>query len=83
MAYADLARAAAKLRRAQAAAEQDLDLILIDAPELAARLDVPVRWLYEQARQGKLPSVRFSRRVFFDARAVVEEIRARATGAKP
>ena len=83
-AYAELARAATKLRRAQAAATaQNGDPDLIDAPELAARLDLPAAWVRRQAREGRLPSLRFGRRVFFNLPAVIEALREHAQRREP
>jgi excisionase family DNA binding protein len=38
---------------------------LLDPDELAERLKVPVSWVYEQSRLGKIPTIRIGRYVRF------------------
>ncbi len=44
---------------------------LLDAEELAKRLKVPVSWVYEQSRQGNIPTHRLGRYIRFDLREVL------------
>jgi excisionase family DNA binding protein len=45
---------------------------LLATEELAARLKVPVSWVYEQSRQGGIPTHRIGRYVRFDFAEVLE-----------
>jgi len=45
---------------------------LLEAEELAQRLKVPVSWVYEQSRQGNIPTHRLGRYVRFDLTEVLE-----------
>jgi excisionase family DNA binding protein len=45
---------------------------LLTVEELAEQLRVPVSWVYEQSRQGKIPTIRVGRYVRFSLRAVLE-----------
>ncbi len=45
---------------------------LLTAEKLAERLKVPVSWVYEQSRQGNIPTHRLGRYIRFDPRAVIE-----------
>jgi excisionase family DNA binding protein len=38
---------------------------LLTAEELAAQVKVPVSWVYEQSRQGNIPTVRIGRYIRF------------------
>jgi excisionase family DNA binding protein len=38
---------------------------LLDPEELAERLKVPLSWVYESSRQGRIPTVRIGRYVRF------------------
>ena len=40
--------------------------------ELADRLKVPLSWVYEQSRQGNIPTHRLGRYIRFDLREVIE-----------
>ena len=40
--------------------------------ELASRLKVPVSWVYEQSRQGNIPTHRIGRYIRFDLAEVLE-----------
>lgn len=44
---------------------------LLTAEELADRLKVPVSWVYEQSRQGKIPTHRVGRYIRFDLQEVL------------
>jgi hypothetical protein len=50
----------------------------IDSPSLlppeglAEKLNVPVSWVYEQSRQGNIPTKRIGRYIRFDLREVIE-----------
>jgi excisionase family DNA binding protein len=45
---------------------------LLDANEVAARLNVPVSWVRESVRSGAMPHIRLGRYVRFDWLAVEE-----------
>ena len=44
---------------------------LLTPDELAAELKVPVSWVYEQSRQGKIPTHRIGRYIRFDLSEVL------------
>ncbi len=44
---------------------------LLTADELANRLKVPLSWVYEQSRQGGIPTYRLGRYIRFDLREVL------------
>ena len=44
---------------------------LLTADELAEHLKVPVSWVYEQSRQGNIPTHRLGRYIRFDLREVL------------
>ena len=44
---------------------------LLEPEELAARLKVPLSWVYEQSRQGKIPTHRIGRYLRFDVAEVL------------
>ena len=54
---------------------------LIEAEELAARLKVPVSWVYEQSRQGGISTHRIGRYIRFDLAAVLESQKKKANSA--
>jgi excisionase family DNA binding protein len=45
---------------------------LLEPEVLAERLKVPVSWVYEQSRQGKIPTHRIGRYIRFDLLEVIE-----------
>jgi excisionase family DNA binding protein len=45
---------------------------LLTPEQLADRLKVPVSWVYEQSRQGKIPTHRIGRYIRFDLQEVIE-----------
>jgi excisionase family DNA binding protein len=45
---------------------------LLEPEDLAARLKVPVSWVYEQSRQGKIPTHRLGRYIRFDLVEVLQ-----------
>ena len=45
---------------------------LLEADDLAARLKVPVSWVYEQSRQGNIPTHRIGKYIRFDLAEVLE-----------
>ncbi len=47
------------------------DTHLLTPEELAGRLKVPVSWVYEQSRQGKIPSHKLGRYIRFDLHEVL------------
>jgi excisionase family DNA binding protein len=44
---------------------------LLTVEELAERLRVPASWVYEQSRQGKIPTVRIGRYIRFNLAEVI------------
>jgi excisionase family DNA binding protein len=55
------------------AATPNVDSPTLLAPEeLATKLNVPVSWVYEQSRQGNIPTHRIGRYIRFDLREVIE-----------
>jgi excisionase family DNA binding protein len=52
---------------------------LITSDELAARLNVPVSWVYEQSRHEKIPTHRIGRYIRFDIREVLQYLADAAT----
>jgi excisionase family DNA binding protein len=51
---------------------------LLEPEELAARLRVPVSWVYEQSRQGNIPTHRLGRYIRFDLNQVIESQKKKA-----
>jgi len=45
---------------------------LLTPEALAERLKVPLSWVYEQSRQGNIPTHRMGRYIRFDLREVIE-----------
>ncbi len=45
---------------------------LLTPEELAARLKVPLSWVYEQSRQGNIPTRRLGRYIRFNLHEVIE-----------
>ncbi len=45
---------------------------LLSPAELAERLQVPLSWVYEQSRLGKIPKHKFGRYIRFSLREVIE-----------
>jgi len=56
---------------------------LLDAADVAALLNVPVRWVREASRDGRLPCVRLGRYVRYDRADVAEWVEARKSGGRP
>ena len=50
---------------------------LLTPNELASKLKLPVSWVYEQSRQGNIPTHRLGRYIRFDLREVIESQRKR------
>lgn len=48
---------------------------LVTAKQLATRLNLPVSCLYENARAGRIPSVRVGKHVRFNLEAVLAELK--------
>jgi excisionase family DNA binding protein len=61
------------VRRAvqMALAENGQATPLLTPDELADQLKVPVSWVYEQSRQGKIPTHRIGRYIRFDLREIL------------
>jgi excisionase family DNA binding protein len=55
----------------EAAAANGHSIELLSAEELAARLKVPLSWVYEQSRQGNIPTHRLGRYIRFDLQEVI------------
>jgi len=53
---------------------------LLDADEVAAMLHVPLRWVRDASRAGKLPCIRLGRYVRFDRDDVLTWIDEQKTG---
>ena len=45
---------------------------LLEPEELAAKLKVPISWVYEQSRQGNIPTHRIGRYIRFDFAEVLQ-----------
>jgi excisionase family DNA binding protein len=56
---------------------------LLDAAELAERLNVPKNWPLEQARAGNIPHVRLGRYVRFEWSDIEEWLASQKTGGGP
>ncbi len=54
------------------------DAELLTPEELAERLKVPLSWVYEQSRQGNLPTHRLGRYIRFDLREVIDSPKKKA-----
>lgn len=48
------------------------EIQLLTPEELAERVKLPVSWVYEQSRQGNIPTHRLGRYIRFDVREVLE-----------
>jgi excisionase family DNA binding protein len=57
--------------------------ILLDARELADRLEVTPGTVYDWERLGRIPSIRTGRRVMFNLDSVIRALRASAAGDQP
>jgi len=55
----------------QAAGNEHSTTELLTTDELAAKLKVPRSWVYEQSRQGKIPTHRLGRYIRFDLTQVL------------
>lgn len=79
------AQAIAQLRlseRAEATRVADVPAVeLLDAKEMASRLQIAPSWLLDQARQGRVPHVRLGKYVRFQPGAVLEWASARQAAA--
>jgi excisionase family DNA binding protein len=66
----------AMIKKAVTAAIQSLqssrETVLLTAEELAVRLKVPVSWVYEQSRQGNIPTHRLGKYLRFELTEVLE-----------
>ena len=60
-----------------------MPLILLDARELADRLEVTPGTIYDWERLGRIPSIRTGRRVMFNLDSVIRALRISATGDQP
>jgi len=54
------------------ALQNDKAAELLTPEELAERLKVPLSWVYEQSRQGNIPTHRLGRYILFDLQEVIE-----------
>jgi excisionase family DNA binding protein len=48
---------------------------LLTVPQLAARLQLDEKWIYEQTRAGKLPVIKCGKYLRFDLREVMEHLK--------
>ena len=71
-------RAMVREEIAQARANESRELL--EPEELAARLKVPVSWVYEQSRQNQIPTHRIGRYVRFDLAEVLESQKKKEIG---
>ena len=55
----------------QAAANGKRDTELLTPEELATKLKIPITWVYEQSRQGNIPTHRLGRYIRFDLQEVL------------
>lgn len=62
----------AVVREEMAAAGGLVTQELLEAEELAARLKVPVSWVYEQSRQNQIPTHRIGRYIRFSLAEVLD-----------
>ena len=60
------------LREEIAALQNGKEAELLTPEELADRLKVPLSWVYEQSRQGNIPTHRMGRYIRFDLREVID-----------
>jgi len=67
----DAIKEAVKEALREAAATNGHCTELLAPEDLAARLKVPLSWIYEQSRQGKIPTHRIGRYVRFDLQEVI------------
>jgi len=56
---------------------------LLDAHEVAALLHLPVRWVREATRDGRLPVIRLGRYRRYDAHDVLAWVEEQKTGGRP
>lgn len=56
---------------------------LLTPEELAGKLKLPVSWVYEQSRQGKIPTRRIGRYIRFDLAEVLESEAAKEKNGRP
>ncbi len=59
------------LREEVQSLQNDKEVELLTAEELAERLKLPISWVYEQSRQGNLPTHRLGRYIRFDLQEVL------------
>ena len=65
----------AMIKEAVAEAVQSIQpktLELLEPEELARKLKVPVSWVYEQSRMGKIPTHRIGKYLRFDLQEVID-----------
>jgi hypothetical protein len=56
---------------------------LLEPEALAAKLKVPTSWVYEQSRQGNIPTHRIGRYIRFDLQEVLESQKKKAEAIFP
>jgi excisionase family DNA binding protein len=59
------------LREEVQSLQNDKEVELLTAEELAEGLKLPISWVYEQSRQGNLPTHRLGRYIRFDLQEVL------------
>jgi excisionase family DNA binding protein len=52
---------------------------LLKPEELATKLNIPVSWIYEQSRQGNIPTHRLGRFIRFDLEEVIRIQKSKAS----
>jgi len=67
----DTIKEAVKEALREAAAANGHCTELLRAEELAARLKVPLSWVYEQSRQGNIPTHRLGHYIRFDLQEIL------------
>jgi hypothetical protein len=67
----DAIKEAAKEAVHEAAAANGHCTELLTAEELAAKLKLPISWVYEQSRQDKIPTHRIGKYIRFDLQEVL------------
>lgn len=55
------------------------EIQLLTPEQLAERVKLPVSWVYEQSRQGNIPTHRLGRYIRFDVREVLESQKKKQT----
>jgi excisionase family DNA binding protein len=65
--------------REETGASSSPAIALLTPEQLAERLQIPVSWVYEQSRQGNIPTHRLGRYIRFDLSEVLESQKKRSS----